>query len=150
MDSPELQLQAQLGALIESLAPAQRARLARSIAARLRRSHSARIAAQQNPDGSAFEPRKPQLRQRKKTLRMFDTLRTPRFLLAKGTADSAVLSFSRDVQRIARVHQLGLRDRVNRKTNLEADYPARALLGLSTEEESLILSLSEEHLGKAL
>lgn len=149
MDAPDALLESRLAALIGSLAPAQRADLARRLAAQLRRSQSARIAAQQNPDGSAYEPRKPQLRQRKKNLRMFAQLRTNRFLLAKGNADGAVVSFTREVQRIARVHQDGLRDRVNRR-GLEADYPQRRLLGFADAEKTLLDTLLTEHLAFSL
>ena len=145
-------IEARLSALIERLSPASRTALARTLAAQLRATQSARIAAQHNPDGSAFEPRKPQLRNKKKKLRaaMFNKLRTNTWLKAKGTADGAVVAFTRDVERIARVHQLGLRDRVNRKTNLEADYPARQLLGLTVVEEALLDTLISTHLAGAL
>lgn len=149
MEAPDALVESRLAALIGCLAPAQRADLARRLAARLRRSQSARIGAQQNPDGSAYEPRKPQLRQRKKNLRMFAQLRTNRFLRAKGNADGAVISFARDVERIARVHQEGLRDRVNRR-GLEADYPQRRLLGLTDAEKTFIDTLITEHLAVSL
>lgn len=151
-DAIDGQIEARLSALIERLSPSSRTALARTLAAQLRATQSARIAAQHNPDGSAFEPRKPQLRRQKKNLRagMFNKLRTTTWLKAKGTADGAVVAFTRDVERIARVHQLGLRDRVNRRTNLEADYPARQLLGLTTIEEALLNTLISTHLADAL
>ena len=149
LDAP---IEARLSALIERLSPSSRTALARLIAAQLRATQSARIAAQKNPDGSAFEPRKPQLRRQKKNLRagMFNKLRTTTWLKAKANADGAVVAFARDVERIARVHQLGLRDRVNRKTNLEADYPARQLLGLTPVEEALLHVVITDHLAFAL
>nr|WP_239168394.1 phage virion morphogenesis protein [Chromobacterium violaceum] len=55
-------LDAELGALLQKMEPAARRGLARDIARQLRQSQQKRIAAQQNPDGSAFTPRKPQLR----------------------------------------------------------------------------------------
>lgn len=145
-------IEARLAALIERLSPSSRTILARAIASQLRATQSGRIAAQRNPDGSAFEPRKPQLRHRKKNLRagMFNKLRTNTWLKAKANADGAVVAFTRDVERIARVHQLGLRDRVNRKTNLEADYPARQLLCLTVVEEALLDTLISTHLAGAL
>ena len=151
-DPLDTAIEARFAALIERLSPSSRASLARSIAGQLRRSQSARIAAQRNPDGSAFEPRKPQLRQQKKNLRggMFKKLRQNTYLKAKGNAEGAVVAFSRDVERIARVHQLGLRDRVNRRTGLEVDYPARQLLGLTLIEETLLETLITDHLAKTL
>ena len=151
-DAIDGQIEARLAALIERLSPSSRTALARVIATQLRATQSARIAAQRNPDGSAFEPRKPQLRRKKKNLRagMFNKLRTNTWLKTKSTADGAVVAFTNDVARIARVHQLGLRDRVNRKTNLQADYPARQLLGLTTLEEALLDTLISTHLADAL
>lgn len=130
--------------LIASLEPGARRELARDIALLLRGNRQRSIAAQQNPDGTAFEPRKPQLRlrnQKGKIRRtMFAKLRTARFLKASATPDAAIVSFVGEVQRIARVHQEGLRDRVNRR-GLEVTYPARRLLGISEPDEAEIRDL---------
>lgn len=144
-------IEARVGALVSALAPAARTLLAKEIARKLRQSQMKRIAAQQNPDGSAFEPRKPQLRNKKKNLRagMFAKLRSTKYLKASGTADGAIVSFARDVERIARVHQLGLRDKVNRR-GMEADYPARRLLGISDVDALTITNLVTNHLARAL
>lgn len=145
-------IEARFGALVASLAPEARKKLAAEIAKDLRRSQMQRIAAQQNPDGSAFEPRKPQLRNRKKNLRagMFNRLRTAKYLKANATPDVAIVQFSRDVERIARVHQLGLRDRVSRKGALEVDYPARQLLGVSSDDEAALALLVGGYLARAI
>lgn len=132
------------GALVAALDPAARRQLARTIAARLRQSAARRIGAQQNPDGSAFEPRKPQRlheKKRGKIRAMFAKLRTNRFLRTDATADAAILRFTRDVERIAMVHQKGLRDRVNRDRGPEVDYPARELLGLSDADLQTITEI---------
>ena len=138
--------------LIASLEPAARKALAQDLARQLRTRQQKRIADQQNPDGSAFAPRKPQLRHRKGKIRrtMFAKLRTAKYLKATSTAEAAVVTFTSDVQRIARVHQYGLRDRVNRKTGLEADYPARRLLGLTESDEALIREVVTAHLAARL
>ena len=145
-------IEARFSALVSALAPPARKQLATEIAKALRQSQTKRIAAQQNPDGSAFEPRKPQLRHKRKNLRagMFRKLRTAKYLKTGGTADAAVVNFTRDVERIARVHQFGLRDRVSRKTALEIDYPARRLLGISAADDVTITHLVTEHLARAL
>lgn len=145
-------LEAYAADLLASLSPANRSELARRIAQRLRASQQKRIAAQINPDGSAFAPRLPQLRHRKGQLRrqMFSKLRTNRFLKIKATPDAAIVAFTDQVSRIARVHQLGLRDKVNRKTGLEVQYPERQLLGISAADEDLIMELSVEHLADRL
>lgn len=142
------------GSLIATLEPKARRELARDIAQLLRGNRQRSIAAQQNPDGSAFEPRKPQLRlrpggsglglrgQKGKVRRgaMFQKLRTGRYLKAQGTPDAAIVTFTAEVQRIARVHQEGLRDRVNRR-GLEVTYPARRLLGINDADETEIRDL---------
>ena len=137
--------------LISGLEPTARKALAQEIARQLRASQQKRIAAQINPDGSGFVPRKPQLRHRKGALRrqMFAKLRTAKYLKTRSTADAAIVGFTAEVSRIARVHQLGLRDRVN-KTGAEATYPARELLGISADDESLIRSIVTEHLANRL
>ena len=53
------EVQAKLTALIANLSPQARRQLGRKIGQALRKSQSNRIARQQNPDGSAFEPTKP-------------------------------------------------------------------------------------------
>lgn len=145
-------VEARFGALVSSLAPAARAALAKEIASRLHESQAKRIAAQKNPDGSAFEPRKPQLRHRKKNLRagMFAKLRTAKHLKSSSSADAAIVSFTRDVERIARVHQFGLRDRVSKKTGVEVTYPARHLLGVSADDKSALEDLVTGHLARSL
>lgn len=137
--------------LIAGLEPSARKELAQEIARHLRASQQKRIAAQQNPDGSAFAPRKFQLRHRRpgRLRAMFAKLRTNRFLKARSTGDAAIVGFTAEVSRIARVHQLGLRDRVN-KTGAEADYPARELLGISADDEALIRDLVTAHLADRL
>jgi phage virion morphogenesis protein len=138
--------------LIAGLQPAERKQLATDIARQLLASQQKRIAAQLNPDGSGFIPRKSQLRQRKGKLRaqMFTKLRTAKYLKAKGTADEAIVAFTADVSRIARVHQFGLHDRVNKKTGLEVVYPERQLLGFSAADIDLIRDLTALHLGNRL
>ncbi|MFA8392081.1 phage virion morphogenesis protein [Burkholderia ubonensis] len=118
--------------LLGQLTSAQRARLAKTLATELRRRQSRRIAEARNPDGSRYAPRKPQARRKKGRIRraMFAKLRTPRFLKTASSADAAVLHFTRQVERIARVHQEGLRDRVERNGPV-VQYPVRELLGLA-------------------
>ncbi|QND86504.1 Phage tail completion protein S [Chromobacterium vaccinii] len=129
-------LDAELGALLQKMEPTARRRLARDIARQLRQSQQKRIAAQQNPDGSAFAPRKPQLREKKGALRrqMFAKLRTAKWLKVEATAAGAAVSFAAQVERIARVHQYGLRDRFSPRIARDVEYPARELLGLAQED----------------
>ncbi|NSX15621.1 bacteriophage P2 Tail completion protein GPS [Cupriavidus taiwanensis] len=140
-------LEAWAGALLSNLeAPGQRA-LARAVATEMRRRQGARIAEQRNPDGSAYEPRKPQLRLRPGRVRraMFARLRTTRFLKMETSPGAAVVTFVGRAQRIAAVHQFGLRDRVNR-AGLEVAYPQRELLGFDDADVDRITDLVLAHL----
>lgn len=62
---------------------------------------------------------------------MFQKLRTARYLKASARSDAAVVEFTDRVQRIARVHQLGLKDKPNLLSQ-GFEYPERQLLGFST------------------
>lgn len=68
---------------------------------------------------------------------MFAKLRTHRYMKAKGTADEALVEFVGRVQRIARVHQEGLRDRPNRHSR-DVQYDARPLLGFNLNDRQII------------
>ncbi|MCP6525062.1 phage virion morphogenesis protein, partial [Klebsiella pneumoniae] len=64
-------------------------------------------------------------------------LRTTKYLKTAASADSASVQFEGKVQRIARVHHYGLRDRVSRK-GPEVRYAERRLLGIAEKEQSFI------------
>lgn len=138
---PELeQLEDWAAPLLAKLKPAERRKLARDLARELRRSQVQRIAAQQNPDGSPFEPRKPQSRKRVGSVRrraMFSKIRQAKHLKVFVTANAAEVGFIGPVARIARVHQLGLRDRVERDGPYY-QYPQRQLLGFTDADRRLI------------
>lgn len=135
--------------LLGQLTSAQRVLLAKGLAAELRRRQSRRIAEARNPDGSRYEPRKPQTRRKKGRIRrgMFAKLRTARFLKTASSVDASVLHFTRQVERIARVHQEGLRDRVQRNGPI-VKYPARELLGLADGDVAAISDLILDHLSR--
>lgn len=138
-----------LQGILGAMAPASRRELARQIATQLRASQAQRIKANRAPDGQAYEPRKPQparLQQRRGQLRqqMFQKLTRLQWLKRRATADSAIVEFVSQANRIARVSQYGLRDRVNKQGGI-AQYPKREILGLTNTEtddiESLIYDL---------
>nr|DAL81023.1 MAG TPA: virion morphogenesis protein [Caudoviricetes sp.] len=110
----------------------------RQLAQELRRSQQQNIRLQRNPDGTGFEPRRVTARSKKGRIKrqMFAKLRTTKYLKTAATADSASVQFDGKVQRIARVHHYGLRDRV-RRNGPEARYPARRLLGVNDEVETI-------------
>lgn len=149
-------LDAWCAGLLQSLQPAQRRALAREMARRLRESQAKRIAAQLNPDGSAFEPRKTQARGKRGAIRrkMFAKIRTAKWMKTESTPDSAVVTFAASVQAMAKVHQHGLRDRVNSRrkhggSGPEVTYPARQLLGFTQGEVDMVGGLMLDHLAKA-
>lgn len=127
--------------LLAQLTPAARRRAAKAIATALRKSQQQRIAQQQNPDGSPFEPRKAQpgkLRRKRGRLKraaMFAKLRRPKYLKARGDGDTATVEFAGHAAAIARVHQTGGMDKVNKRILVR--YPRRVLLGFSAADREL-------------
>ena len=142
------------GHLLSTLeAPARRAVL-RDIARELRRSQQARIARQTNPDGTPYKARKPrakkQLRDKAGRIRrnaMFAKLRQARYLRTESDAVGLAIGFAGRIARLARVHQFGERVRAA-PGGLEYKYPARALLGVSSEDLEMIRNRLIAHLAK--
>jgi phage virion morphogenesis protein len=135
----ELQkMDAWLTALLANLEPAARKRMMRELAQQLRRNQQNNIRLQRNPDGTGYEPRRVTARTKKGRIKrqMFTKLRTTKYLKTAATGDSASVEFAGQVQRIARVHHYGLRDRVSRN-GPEVRYAERRLLGVSEEVEKL-------------
>ncbi|SHF00431.1 phage virion morphogenesis (putative tail completion) protein [Modicisalibacter ilicicola DSM 19980] len=134
--------------LLAKVEPKQRRALARKVARDLRRSQRERIKAQQNPDGTAYAPRKPQHRAKQGAIRrkaMFSKIRTAKYLKAKGSLESAEVGFVGRVAHIARIHQEGLRAKVD-KDGPHYDYPERRLIGFSASDRELIQDALLKHL----
>ncbi|MGL6458271.1 phage virion morphogenesis protein [Aeromonas hydrophila] len=108
----------------------------------LRASQAQRIRANRQPDGNPMAPRKPLKKLAKKRgatrRKMFQHLVSPRWLKATSTEHQAVVEFVGSANRLATIHQYGLKDRIKGR---EISYPARELLGLTTEEVELLLHL---------
>ena len=122
-----------LAGLTGALSPVSRRRLAADIAKELRRSQQQRIKQQKAPDGTPYQERKRQpLRAKSGRIKraMFQKLRTSRYMKASGRNDAAVVEFTGKVQRIAQIHQFGLKDRPNPHAQ-DAQYPIRQLVGFS-------------------
>ena len=145
-----------LGAdLIANLGPGPRRRLMSALSVDMQRANMARIAAQQNLDGSPFEPRKPQtprertapgrLRRKAAAKAMFAKLRRASLLKAAATADEASAGFSGRTARIARGHHEGLRDRVSLRTKATVKYPERQLIGFAPGDPARYLDLILAH-----
>ena len=138
--------------LIARLSPSAQRKLARDIARALRKSQAARIKAQKNPDGSPFEPRKPQARAQSGFVRkgaMFTKIRQAKHLKARGRGDDAQVGFFSRVARIAREHQEGRRAKVDRNGPWY-DYPERRLLGYADADRALVRDMLLDHLGDDL
>lgn len=129
-----------LAGLIANLSPKARKALAVTVAKRLRASQQQRIKRQQAPDGTPYAVRKsPPLRKPKGRIKkeMFAKLRTARYIKASGSADEAVVEFAGRVERIARVHHFGLRDRPNVHSK-DVQYDERPLLGFSQQDIAIV------------
>lgn len=137
-----------LAALIAALSPAGRRRMSMDIAKKLRQEQQQRIKAQLAPDGTPYVPRKRQpIKGKKNRVRkeMFAKLRASRYMKATGDDSAAAVEFTGKVQRIARVHQSGLKDKPGRNSSA-VQYPERQLLGFSEENLRQVESLIVKHL----
>ncbi|EME9303990.1 phage virion morphogenesis protein [Escherichia coli] len=132
-----------LAALLANLEPAVRQRMMKDVAQELRRNQQQNIRLQRNPDGSGYEPRRVTARSKKGRIKrqMFAKLRTEKYLKTSASADSASVEFAGQVQRIARVHHYGLREKVN-NSRRSIKYPKRNLLGFNSkfEVEAVLLN----------
>ncbi|WP_142971442.1 phage virion morphogenesis protein, partial [Enterobacter hormaechei] len=139
-----------LAGLLAALSPAGRRKLAGEIAKQLRTAQQQRIKQQKAPDGSPYQARKRQpLRAKKGRIKraMFQKLRTNRYMKASGRENGAVVEFTGKVQRIARVHQYGLKDRPNAHAQ-DVQYAERQLLGFSQADKQLVETLTIKHLSR--
>lgn len=129
-----------LNGLISALSPAARRKLAGEIAKELRKSQQQRIKLQKAPNGSPYQARKRQpLRAKTGRIKraMFQKLRTSRYMKATGRENSAVVEFTGKVQRIARIHHYGLKDRPNPHSQ-DVQYSERQLLGFCNDDKQLV------------
>lgn len=145
------EVQAKLTALIANLSPQARRQLGRKIGQALRKSQSNRIARQQNPDGSAFEPRKPRKEFGKKKGRikrkaMFAKLRTAHHLKVRSNGNEVSVGFNGSSAAIAAVHQYGLSASPSKDKDFKVQYAQRELLGFSESDVDLIEDLIIEQL----
>ncbi|WP_293774505.1 phage virion morphogenesis protein [uncultured Pantoea sp.] len=124
------EVDAWLDALLAQLEPSARTKMLREVARDVRRIQQVNITAQRAPDGTAWEPRRATARTKPGRIRrkMFAKLKTTKYLKVQASADQAEIAFVPAVQRLARVHHYGLRDRVSRR-GTEVKYSERQLLG---------------------
>lgn len=145
------EVQAKLNALINNLSPQARRQLARNIAQALRKNQQARIARQENPDGTAFEPRKPRKEFGKKKGRikrkaMFAKLRTAKHLKIKSNANEVSIGFTSSSAALAKIHQYGLMSSPSKTKDFKVRYARRELLGFSKSDLDIIEDLVIEQL----
>ena len=138
-----------LAPLLTKLSDAERRKLEMSIARKVRASQKTRITRQQNPDGSAFVPRKKRLRDKKNKIKnkMFNLIKTSKYMKIERTSEGVAIGFMNRVANIARVHQYGLRDRVE-KGGPTIKYDSRELLGFTPAELEMIESEVLDHFSK--
>ncbi|MEV3807788.1 phage virion morphogenesis protein [Aeromonas dhakensis] len=133
--------------LLASMEPAARRQLAGEMARTLRASQAQRIRANRQPDGSPMAPRKPQpkLKQGRGRLRrkMFFKISNPTWLKARASEQQAVVEFVGTANRLATIHQYGLKDRIKGR---EIRYPARELLCITNQEVEKLEELLLAHL----
>lgn len=136
------EVDAWLAALLSQLEPAARKKMLREVARDVRRIQQANITAQRSPDGTAWEPRRVSARSKKGRIRrgMFAKLKTAKYLKAQAGADAAEVAFVPSVQKLARVHHYGLRDRVSRRGPV-VKYAERPLTGVSNEVEIKVMKI---------
>lgn len=140
------QLDDWLAPLLARLEAHERRRLARLVATDLRRSQRERIKAQQNPDGTAFAPRRS--RDRQGVIRrdaMFSKIRTAKYLRTRSSPAAATVGFFGRVASIAKTHQYGLRDRVS-ENGPRVKYAERELLGFSAVDRERVRDIVIDHL----
>lgn len=136
-----------LGGMLQQLSDAERRKLEMSIARKLRASQKTRITRQQNPDGSAFVPRKKRLRDKKNKIKnkMFNIIKNAKYMRVQRTAQGMAVGFAGRIAFIARVHQFGLVDKVDRD-GPSVKYDSRELLGFTEAEIKMIESDVLEHI----
>lgn len=133
------EVDAWLAALLSQLEPAARKKMLREVARDVRRIQQTNITAQRSPDGAAWEPRRVTARSKKGRIRrgMFAKMKTAKYLKAQASAEAAEVAFVPAVQKLARVHHYGLRDRVNRRGTM-VKYAERPLLGVNGDVENTV------------
>ena len=141
-----LQVKTAFAHLLQNISKPRRRLLYQQIGRELARSQRRRIKAQQNPDGTAYEPRKAQKVRSKKPKnrvkdRMFKKIANPSHLKLRYTEQGLTLGYSGGDAAIANVHQYGLKSRVSDKLALKVKYAQRELLGFADEDIEMIEDL---------
>ncbi|MXO73573.1 phage virion morphogenesis protein [Alteraurantiacibacter buctensis] len=145
---------AYFGRILAGLSPSRRRRATLKLGQALRRANVERIAANEQPDGTAMEPRKARKDRRGRLRkraggRMFRKLRQAKKWRIDAQPDSVEITATGN-QRIAAQHQFGEEGVVGQGPDgrrIKHRYTARRLLGFGPGDEREALRVAEEMLG---
>lgn len=127
--------------LLNNVSKPRRRLMYQQIGRELARSQRRRIKAQQNPDGSAYEPRKTPKKKVKgkiKSGKMFEKITQARFMRLRQENEGVSLGYEGGNAVVARIHQEGLVGRVRKDWNLKVKYASRELLGFTDDDVQMI------------
>ena len=127
--------------LLQQLSPQARSQMMRRVAMELRKRNQQRTRSQVDADGERFVPRKSGDGQP-----MFRELTMLRHFKTKATAQTAEVGFTGSAARIARVHNIGRTDVVNKARGIRHAYPRRQLLGISDADQAFIEDVISDYL----
>ncbi len=146
LESNISELQPWMQAYVDRLSPQSRKQLLRQVGTSLKKENRKRMTDQKNPDGQAWEPRKPQKQHDKKqnNKKLFLRLRQAKRLRHRVMSDRLQVGFVGRTARLARIHHYGLRQQLKYG---EAKYPARELIGISASDKKLVADLLINHIG---
>ena len=129
--------------LLKNINKPRRRLLYQQIGRELARNQRRRIKAQQNPDGSPFEPRKKRKQFSKKKGRiknqlMFKKIVSPSHLKLRYEQEGISLGFYGGDAAIANIHQYGLYSSPSKYKDFKVKYAQRELLGFSEEDIEMV------------
>nr|DAY15828.1 MAG TPA: virion morphogenesis protein [Caudoviricetes sp.] len=129
--------------LLKNISKPRRRLLYQQIGRELARNQRRRIKAQQNLDGSPFEPRKKRKQFSKKKGRiknqlMFKKIVSPSHLKLRYEQEGISLGFYGGDAAIANIHQYGLYSSPSKYKDFKVKYAQRELLGFSEEDIEMI------------
>lgn len=128
---------------IARLQPAEQRKLLRKVGQDLRRVNRQRMAAQTDPDGTAWEPRKEYGRTRRgRPKQMMRKLRQAKRLRVEVSDSLIRIGWRGHDSYLASVHHFGLTQRLQFGL---AHYPERPLLGITEGDEQMIRTSLLQH-----
>jgi len=143
------EIQEWVDGVIASLEPAARVKLFTAMGRLLRRVNAKRITQQQDPDGRRWPPRKPRRDQVRRRRKMLLGFRKARHMKVESSANAVATGFEGRTARIARIHHLGLRDRLkgsDGEAGALVRYSRRRLLGLAQVDVESVQQLILDHI----